>query len=240
MDKKYNRNVKRDIITIANSIIRYPERINDLLGKYEFKELNILTGEELDKLVSYLEIADFDINIIIRMILYTGIKVGNMVVFSSFLAIISTLNKIPFIMFDLNKNEICINQILQRLKQNPDEKKSKTELVILPIEERRIPIHPKLRRYIAHKSGYVLTNTDVPKEPRAVQYRLKTICKHAEISEITFSDLRDNFAVIAMNSGMSKSVLAQILGINTDELRKYAEYVSFEEDAQEEMKKVCF
>lgn len=101
---------------------------------------------------------------------------------------------------DLEKRIFSVTKTMQRI-QCPTET-SKTKLIITdPKSEssrRQIPIPDCMMSFLLKFKGkpneYVLTGTDKPIEPRAMQYRFRTILKNAKLPSIHFHALRHIFA----------------------------------------------
>lgn len=145
---------------------------------------------------------------------------------------------------DLEKRILTVTKTMQRI-QCPTEI-SKTKLIITdPKSEsfrRQIPI-PKYMMGFLHKfkgkpNEYILTGTEKPIEPRAMQYRFQTILKNAKLPSVHFHALRHIFATNCIKLGFDVKALSELLGHNSVEitLNRYV-HSSFDQK-REYMKRV--
>ena len=145
---------------------------------------------------------------------------------------------------DLEKRIITISKTMQRI-QCPTETR-KTKLIITdPKSEssrRQIPIPDCMMSFLLKFKGksneYVLTGTDKPIEPRAMQYRFRTILKNAKLPSIHFHALRHIFASNCIKLGFDVKALSELLGHSSVEitLNRYV-HSSFDQK-REYMKRV--
>ena len=125
---------------------------------------------------------------------------------------------------DLEKRIISVTKTMQRI-QCPTET-SKTKLIITdPKSEssrRQIPIPDCMLSFLLKFRGkpdeYVLTGTEKPVEPRAMQYRFRTILKNAKLPSVHFHALRHIFASNCIRLGFDVKTLSELLGHSSVEI----------------------
>ena len=85
---------------------------------------------------------------------------------------------------------------------------------------------------------YILTGTENPIEPRAMQYRFQTILKNAKLPSVHFHALRHIFATNCIKLGFDVKALSELLGHSSVEitLNRYV-HSSFDQK-REYMKRV--
>lgn len=125
---------------------------------------------------------------------------------------------------DLEKRILTVTKTMQRI-QCPTET-SKTKLIITdPKSEssrRQIPIPECMMSFLLKFKGkpneYILTGTDKPIEPRAMQYRFQTILKKAKLPSVHFHALRHIFATNCIKLGFDVKALSELLGHSSVEI----------------------
>ena len=125
---------------------------------------------------------------------------------------------------DLEKRIISVTKTMQRI-QCPTET-SKTKLIITdPKSEssrRQIPIPDCMMSFLLKFRGkpdeYVLTGSEKPIEPRAMQYRFRTILKNANLPSVHFHALRHIFASNCIKLGFDVKTLSELLGHSSVEI----------------------
>ena len=77
---------------------------------------------------------------------------------------------------------------------------------------------------------FLLTGTEKPIEPRAMQYRFRTILKNAKLPSVHFHALRHMFASNCVKLGFDVKALSELLGHSSVEitLNRYV-HSSFEQ-----------
>ena len=145
---------------------------------------------------------------------------------------------------DLEKRILTVSKTMQRI-QCPTAS-SKTKLIITdPKSEssrRQIPILDCMMSFLLKFRGkpdeYILTGTEKPIEPRAMQYRFRTILKNAKLPSVHFHALRHIFASTCVKLGFDIKALSELLGHSSVEitLNRYV-HSSFDQK-REYMKRV--
>ena len=67
-----------------------------------------------------------------------------------------------------------------------------------------------------------------------MQYKLDAFCRESKMRRTSFSMLRDTFAVRALELGIDTRVVADVLGIDLENMKKYIPYIKIDID-----KSVC-
>ena len=220
-----------DIIILMKSIFKYAVRtyhiFNPLDGvslpKKKSPEIQLLVEEEQGKLQRYVAEHQNHSTLGVALSYATGIRIGE-------------LCALKWKDIDLEKRILTVRKTMQRI-QCPTEA-SKTKLIITdPKSEssrRRIPIPDCLMSFLLKFKGksedFVLTGTNKPIEPRAMQYRFRTILKNAKLPSVHFHALRHIFASTCVKLGFDVKALSEMLGHSSVEitLNRYV-HSSFEQ-----------
>lgn len=170
--------------------------------------IEILTAEEIDKIIRYIEAHPEPMTLGILIALYEGVRLGE-------------LCALQWKDVDADAGVLHIRKTLQRLRcLSPEPDGPKTSLCLgMPKNgrERTIPIHPAVREILRNYLGeapaehYVLRDHR-PMEPRSVSRNFKRILEQAGIRNINFHALRHTFASCCAEAGMDIKVLSEILG----------------------------
>lgn len=125
---------------------------------------------------------------------------------------------------DLEKRIFTVTKTMQRIQCADGDKKTKL-IITDPKSEssrRQIPIPDCMMSFLLKFKGkpneYVLTGTDKPIEPRAMQYRFRTILKNAKLPSVHFHALRHIFASNCIKLGFDVKTLSEILGHSSVEI----------------------
>lgn len=220
-----------DIIILMKTIFKYAVKtyhiFNPLDGismpKKKLPEIQILDEEEQSKLQKYVAEHQNRSTLGVALSYATGIRIGE-------------LCALQWKDIDLEKRILTVRKTMQRI-QCPTEL-SKTKLVITdPKSEssrRRIPIPDCMMSFLLKFNGkpdeFVLTGTNKPIEPRAMQYRFRTILKNAKLPSVHFHALRHIFASTCVKLGFDIKALSEMLGHSSVEitLNRYV-HSSFEQ-----------
>lgn len=230
-----NRNLsnrtKGGIINLLNSIIDYAKVIEETKrwDNENKTEISIISDHNLKIFHNFLTTNVDETKLGILFVLYTGIRIGE-------------LCGLRWEDINFETGELNINKTIQRISYTSDEEINKTRLINMGIKPRIVPL-PKefldiLKRFQGKKHYYILTASCTSSEPRTIQYRLNSYTKKAKVPRTTFSDLRHNFAIKALNAGININVLSSILGIGLESLLKYFPYVKPNLTTSEEMQKI--
>lgn len=180
--------------------INYPK-----IGK---KEMRVLSREEQEHFISYLQ-KDLDpCRFGILLALCTGIRIGELCALRW--EYVSTRDK-----------AIKIVETLQRLRDTSASQNARTRIVIGPPKSdtsvRTIPMTEYAAGLCRHmkpqsSAAYVLTGTDAFMEPRVLQYRLEKYTQACGLEGVHFHTLRHTFATRAVEVGFEIKSLSEILG----------------------------
>jgi integrase len=194
----------------------------------EEEELDFIPKGQFQFLMNELKIAITPTKIGVLCVVYTGIRLGE-------------LCSLRWKDVDLNKCVIRINKTIKRI--NPRSSENKTILKETEIPLRYVPIPIKLLRIFLANQGrpnsYILSGTEKLVEPRVVQNRLNAICRETGIcTKVTFSSIRDYFAINAISNGINVSLIADILGVELDSIEKYIVAAKSMIDMEKEIEKL--
>ena len=208
-----------DIIILIKTIFKYAVRTYQIfnpldgimLPKKKAPEIQLLDETEQNKLQQYISSHQNRSTLGTALSMTTGVRIGE-------------LCSLQWGDIDLEKRILTVRKTMQRI-QCPTET-SKTKLVITsPKSEssrRQIPIPNCMMSFLLEfkgKSGeYILTGTEKPIEPRAMQYRFRTILKNAKLPSVHFHALRHIFATNCIKLGFDVKALSEILGHSSVEI----------------------
>lgn len=228
-----------DIVILMKAIFKYAVRIYRIfnpmdgikLPKKKSPEIQLLDETEQVRLQQYIAIHQNRSTLGTALSMATGIRIGE-------------LCPLQWKDIDLEKRILTVTKTMQRI-QCPTET-SKTKLIITePKSEssrRQIPIPDCMMSFLLKFRGkpneYLLTGTDKPIEPRAMQYRFRTILKNAKLPSVHFHALRHIFASTCVKLGFDIKALSELLGHSSVEitLNRYV-HSSFDQK-REYMKRV--
>jgi len=228
-----------DMVVLMKSVFRYAERTYQIanpldgiiLPKKKQPEIQLLDEVEQKTLQQYIGQHQNRSTLGVAIALTGGLRIGE-------------ICPLQWRDVDLEKRIFSVTKTMQRI-QCPTET-SKTKLIITdPKSEssrRKIPIPDCLMSFLLKFKGqpneYVLTGTEKPIEPRAMQYRFRTILKNAKLPSIHFHALRHIFASNCIKLGFDVKALSELLGHSSVEitLNRYV-HSSFDQK-REYMKRV--
>lgn len=220
-----------DIIVLMKSIYKYAVKkyhifnpMNGiLLPKKKKIETKLLDDAEQIMLQKYINNNHNLSTLGTAISLTTGIRIGE-------------LCALQWSNVDLEKRVLTVNKTIQRIQDQTDKRKTRV-IITEPKSEssiRKIPIPDCLMRLLnefkGEESEYILTGKIKPIEPRAMQYRFKTILKNANLPSIHFHSLRHMFASNCVKLGFDIKSLSELLGHSSVEitLNRYV-HSSFEQ-----------
>lgn len=208
-----------DIIILMKTVFKYAVRIYQIfnpldgivLPKKKSPEIQLLDEEEQKTLQHYIGTHQNRSTMGTALSMTTGLRIGE-------------LCPLQWRDIDLEKRILTVSKTMQRI-QCPTAT-SKTKLIITdPKSEssrRQIPIPECMVSFLLKFKGkpdeYILTGTDKPIEPRAMQYRFQTILKNAKIPSVHFHALRHIFATNCIKLGFDVKALSEILGHSSVEI----------------------
>lgn len=228
-----------DIVILMKSIFKYAVRTYKIfnpmdgivLPKKKSPEIQLLDDTEQKTLQHYIAAHQNRSTLGTALSMTTGLRIGE-------------LCSLQWRDIDLEKRILTVRKTMQRI-QSPTAT-SKTKLVITdPKSEssrRQIPIPDCMMIFLLKFKGkdeeYLLTGTEKPIEPRAMQYRFRTILKNAKLPSVHFHALRHIFASNCIKLGFDVKALSELLGHSSVEitLNRYV-HSSFDQK-REYMKRV--
>ena len=220
-----------DIVILMKTIFKYAVRtyhiFNPLDGvslpKKKSPEIQLLDEAEQVKLQSYVAGHQNRSTLGTALSMSTGIRIGE-------------LCALQWKDIDLEKRILTVRKTMQRI-QCPTEF-SRTKLIITnpksESSQRKIPIPDCMMSFLLKFKGkdedFLLTGTEKPIEPRAMQYRFRTILKNAKLPSVHFHALRHMFASNCVKLGFDIKALSELLGHSSVEitLNRYV-HSSFEQ-----------
>ena len=225
-----------DVIAFNNSLIiekkLAPKTVSDILSRiksvrkyavihgYEVKfmpecvtvpqvnsEIRVLSFDEEELLIEYLNGHTSLTNLGILVCLFTGIRIGE-------------LCALTWDDISLHKQELHVERTMQRLKTLDDSAEKKTFICIDKPKSkcsiRTIPIPDNIMCALrkAYVSGaYLLTgHPQLFVEPRTMENRFKMILKECGIEDANFHALRHSYATRCIEAGVDIKVLSEMLG----------------------------
>ena len=208
-----------DIIVLIKSIIRYGVRAYGFknvfdgitMPKKQQKEVRLLSSDEESRLKAYISANTSPVCMGIALTMYTGLRIGE-------------LCALQWSDIDLKNRTLTVRKTIQRIQDQDSE--CKTRIVITEpksVRSRRIiPISDciikMLRHFKADGRAFLLTGTDKPMEPRALQYRFSRLLKKLGLPHIHYHALRHRFSTLAIELGFDVKTLSEILGHSSVEL----------------------
>ena len=208
-----------DILVLMKSIFKYAAREYGIknvfdgiaMPKKQQKEVRLLTNDEESRLKAYIADKPSLFGMGIALTMYTGLRIGE-------------LCALKLEDIDLEYRTLTVRKTIQRIPNH--EGGSKTKLVITePKSERSRRVIPipecmieMLRKCKTNNSCFLLTGTDKPMEPRAMQYRFSRFLKKLGLPHIHYHALRHGWASRAIELGFDVKTLSEILGHSSVEL----------------------
>lgn len=174
------------------------------------KPIDVLTSSEITTLIRGCMDTGDNTSLGILIALLEGIRIGE-------------LCALRWQDIDPEEGVLHIRYTLQRVQNLPEQTKKmgKTRMLLdtpKNHKERTIPIHPKIRDWLAfqkelHSStDYILSGNFKPVEPRTMTSRFKKFCTAHGLRDFKFHTLRHTFATRCVESGMDIKVLSELLG----------------------------
>ena len=208
-----------DIIILLKSLFKYAAGIYHIINpldgiimpKNSKSEIQMLDKKEQATLQQYIAENQSETTLGIAISMSTGIRIGE-------------LCALQWRDIDLEKRILTVKKTIQRI-QCPTET-ARTKLIITePKSEssrRTIPIPECLMNFLKKFKGnsdeYVISGSEKPTEPRAMQYRFSKILKNVKLPSVHFHSLRHLFATTCVKLGFDIKALSEILGHSSVEI----------------------
>lgn len=208
-----------DILVLMKSLFKYAAREYGVknvfdgiaMPKKSQSEVRLLTKAEESRLKRYISDEPSLVGMGVALTMYTGLRIGE-------------LCALKWSDIDLENRTLTVRKTIQRIQCQDGV--SKTKLVISEPKSaksrRTIPI-PRcmikmLRSFKADDEAFLLTATEKPMEPRAMQYRFARLLKKLGLPHIHYHALRHRFSTSAIELGFDVKTLSEILGHSSVEL----------------------
>jgi len=205
----------RDILNVFLQVIRFAEKKHGLhidledisRPKLQHGNLPVLSPDEQRKLSSYLRANPSQLHIGILLLLYTGIRIGE-------------LCALQWSDIDLSSHMITICKTIQRIQNTDPVLTMKTKVIIdTPKSRNSIRLVPvpsfligALSALQAKPKDYFLTGSPHYMEPRLFQTKFKKALEQAKVAETNAHALRHTFATRAIEQNIDVKSLCEILG----------------------------
>ena len=207
----------KDIITVFKSMLIYAQEEygfslslkNVILPKTEKKKAEKFSDNDQKVLISHIKEHMTLTGLGILISLYMGLRIGE-------------LCGLTWADIDIENRVLYVHRTVQRICTcNSDGKKTKI-IISVPKSDtsfREIAIPEFLAEYfIAFKGDdnyYVLSGSEKIVEPRAYQYRYKSVLSESNSGDHTYHGLRHTFATNCIQNGFDVKTLSMILGHKT-------------------------
>ena len=206
----------KDAMVVLRSVIEYTaKQFSGRFPEVEFRypkpdkqEMRVLTVAEQRKLASYL-LADLDdCKRGVLLALLTGMRLGE-------------LCALKWENISIPERTIRVCATVQRLRDLDTDAESKTKLWmgkpksdssrrVIPLSDSAAWLCTKAEHHSS--STYVLTGTQVPMEPRTLQYRFEKYTRDCGLEGVHFHTLRHTFATRCVEAGFELKSLSEVLG----------------------------
>lgn len=205
-----------DILIVLNGILKFVSSKSEGIfpaveitrPKLVKKQMRVLSKEEQENFISYLQ-SDLDpCKFGVLLALCTGLRIGE-------------ICALRWECVSIKDSTIRVGETLQRLRYTDADHNSRTRIVIsspksntsvrtIPVTEYMAELCAQMKPYSS--AAYILTGTEAFMEPRALQYRLGKYTKACGLEEVHFHTLRHTFATRAVEVGFEIKSLSEILG----------------------------
>lgn len=200
-----------DILVAMRSVAKYAEREygyrnpmrNISMPKSECKEAEVFDKDERCRLQNYIQSNLTESNLGILLTMYSGLRIGE-------------LCALTWSDIDFKNGVIRVSKALQRV---PDKSgKGRTALIVTSPKSktsvRDIPVPAFILDILKQneRSGYILSGTNKPVEPRTMQNRFKAVLKDCGVRSANFHLIRHTYATVCIESGFDAKTVSELLG----------------------------
>jgi len=205
----------RDILNVFLQVVRFAEKKHGVqidhesIAKPKIQQgyLPVLSPDEQRRLSGYLRGNPSRINVGVLLLLYTGIRIGE-------------LCALQWGDIDLSAQMINVTKTIQRIADPDPTTKAKTRVIIDTPKSRNsvrlVPIPSFLVGLLSglhtKSTSYLLTGETKPMEPRLFQTKFKLALKASSVAETNAHALRHTFATRAIEQNIDIKSLSEILG----------------------------
>ncbi len=175
------------------------------------KEMRVLSREEQQRFISYLQ-TDMDAcKFGILLTLLTGIRIGELCALQwSSVSMQEKTIRISATLQRLRDTEITAVSTGARTRVVTGPPKSDTSIRTIPLTEYAAELCGSMNPH--SEAAYILTGTDVYMEPRTLQYRMEKYTRECGLDGVHFHTLRHTFATRAVEVGFEIKSLSEVLG----------------------------
>lgn len=174
------------------------------LPSYRSKRIEVFCDQEMASLARKILASPDMTGLCVLLVLNTGLRLGEICALrksdidfhSGFLRIERSAARV--------REESGTRLVVQSPKSN-----SSVRLVAVPNDMLELM---KTATMSIREDSYLLTNTDMPMEPRTLQYRYRKLLEHCGIRYRNFHALRHTYATRCMESGVDIKSLSELLG----------------------------
>ena len=193
--------IKQNLLEYSEIEIKFPKENEKL-------ELEVLTKQEHKKLLEYLEEHFTFKNLGIYICLSTGMRIGEICGLRwsdidcerGVIKVLRTVQRIYVINGNERHTEILI-----------DSPKTKNSIRDIPMTNDLLKIIKPIKKVI-NDEFYVITNEEMPTEPRTYRNYYKRLLKRLQIQDLKFHGLRHSFATRCIESKCDYKTVSVILG----------------------------
>lgn len=215
-EKRLSPKTVKDILGLLRTVLKYTAHkfpgsfpaLQIVYPRDETKEVRVLSREEQEQFLAYLQ-CDLDpCRFGILLAALTGIRIGE-------LCALQWCDILP------DEQTIRITRTVQRIRNMDEHADRKSKIIFdTPKSERSVRTIP-LTTHAAELCGrmhpgspavFILTGTEQYMEPRTLQYRLKSMMKECGLEGVHFHTLRHTFATRCVEVGFDIKSLSEILG----------------------------
>ncbi|WP_298025331.1 site-specific integrase [uncultured Dysosmobacter sp.] len=216
LDEGLSAKTVRDILTVLRSILKYTAKqfpgpfpaVEICYPKEQKTEARVLSQEEQQRFVSYLQTDMDECKFGILLALLTGLRIGE-------------LCALRWENVSLRNRTIHVAATMQRLRDFDCTGASKTKVMIgspksdtsirtIPLTENAVRL---CGQYDPHRpAAFLLTGTEQFMEPRQVQRMLAKYTKECGLEGVHFHTIRHTFATRCVEAGFELKSLSEILG----------------------------
>lgn len=217
LDAGLSRKTVKDILVVLMMIRRYAVKNGYMQHREidvrfpterEKAEVAVLSRSRQRRIMEYVHTYPTHMNLGIYICLCAGLRIGEVCA-------------LKWEDIDLSAGVINVTKTLQRIYIVEDGQKH-TEVIIgtpkTATSIRRIPLPSELRKMIrpfmasADRTGYVLTNSSHPTEPRTYRNYYKKLLRKLDMPDLKFHGLRHSFATRCIESHCDYKTVSALLG----------------------------
>ena len=206
----------KDILMVLHSILNYTAKmlpgifpmVEIQYPKETRKEMRVLTLEEQQRFVSYLQEDMDECKLGVLLALLTGLRIGELCALQW--GNISVRNRTIYVCATMQRIKNLTGDEGGKTKVLMGSPKSDTSIRTIPISDNAAELCKKMRS--KNPANFLLTGTQKYMEPRTLQYRLDKYTRECGLDGVHFHTLRHTFATRCVELGFDVKSLSEILG----------------------------